>query len=164
VGETAGETVFLVEMPQGHTGNTPREWYGQAVTWSSLDDAVDAGRHYCGHPLVEMPGGWHGVRVDVETLSAMLARFGTIDLADFDVQGAETAVIREAIVPLTEKVRRLHIGTHSPEIDAALPDILAPAGWRCLRSYPCLRWNRTEFGWIKFNDGVQTWVNPRLSA
>jgi hypothetical protein len=32
-----------------------------------------------------------------------------------------------------------------------------------VRAFPCLRWNRTEFGWIRFNDGVQTWVNPKLA-
>lgn len=33
VGAEAGETVFLVEMPAGSEGNSPREWYGQAVAW-----------------------------------------------------------------------------------------------------------------------------------
>ncbi len=163
IGAEPGETVFLVEMPKGNPGNTPREWYGQAVTWASMQDAVHSGGAYCGKRLLEMPGGWKGVKVAVQTLSSILERFELIDLADFDVQGVEADVIREAIEPLTAKARRLHIGTHSREIDEVLPQILGPAGWRCVRSYPCLRWNRTPFGWIHFNDGVQTWMNPRLA-
>lgn len=163
VGAEPGETVFLVEMPEGRPGNTPREWYGQAVTWAAMREAKDAGRSYCGRPLMEMPDGWLGVKVPVQTLSPMLERFEVIDLVDFDVQGAESDVIAESVKVLSARARRLHIGTHSRKIDAALPRILAPAGWQCLRSYPCLRWNNTPYGWIQFNDGVQTWVNPRLA-
>jgi FkbM family methyltransferase len=160
---TPGETVFLVEMPEGRDGNNAREWYGQAVTWSTLDQAKKTARDYHGHPLVEMPGGWMGIKVPVQTLSALLAPLDRVDLADFDVQGVEAKIIGEAIGPLTEKVARMHIGTHSREIDAELPRILEPAGWRCTRAFPCLRWNRTPFGWVDFNDGVQTWINPRLT-
>lgn len=119
-------------------------------------------RGHCRRPLVAMPGGWHGVRVPVARLSGILAQFGRIDLVDFDIQGAETEAIRKSLGALTAQVRRLHIGTHSREIDAELPVLLAGAGWQCVRAWPCLRWNRTEFGWIRFNDGVQTWVNPTL--
>jgi FkbM family methyltransferase len=163
VGAEAGETVFLVEMPEGSEGNSPREWYGQAVAWDDPASGAATARTYFGHPLVAMPGGWHGVTVQVARLSGMLARFGRIDLVDFDIQGMELEVIREALGPLSAQVRRLHIGTHSREIDAELPRLLGGAGWRCVRAYPCLRWNRTEFGWIRFNDGVQTWVNPTLA-
>jgi FkbM family methyltransferase len=163
LGQEFGETVFLVEMPEGRDGNNAREWYGQAVTWATLDQAEKTARDYHGHPLVEMPGGWMGIKVPVKTLSSVLAPLDRVDLADFDVQGVEAKIIREAIGPLTDKVVRLHIGTHSREIDAELPRILGPAGWRCIQSYPCLRWNRTPFGWVEFNDGIQTWINPRLT-
>jgi len=163
VGAEAGETVFLVEMPEGSAGNTAQDWYGQAVTWDDPDKAVATQRDYLGHEVLAMPGGWNGVRVKVDRLSDILSAFGPIDLVDFAVQGQEVAVIREALVPLTAQVRRLHIGTHSQEIDAELPVLLGGAGWQCVRAWPCLRWNRTEFGWIRFNDGVQTWVNPKLA-
>ncbi len=164
VGGAPGETVFLVEMPAGREGNSAREWYGQAVAWDDPASGTATERRYFGRELVAMPGGWHGVRVPVARLSDMLAGFGRIDLVDFDIQGAETEAVREALGALTAQVRRLHIGTHSREIDAALPVLLRGAGWRCVRAYPCLRWNRTEFGWIRFNDGVQTWVNPAVPA
>ena len=164
VGAVAGETVFLVEMPDGGEGNSPRDWYGQAVSWDDPATGQATARRYFGRELVAMPGGWHGLRVPVAQLSTILARFGRIDLVDFDIQGAELEAIREALAPLSAQVRRLHIGTHSREIDAELPRLLGGAGWRCVRAYPCLRWNRTEFGWIRFNDGVQTWVNPRVPA
>jgi len=163
VGTEKGETVFLVEMPEGSVGNSAQDWYGQAVTWADPAKAVTTQRTYLGHELVAMPGGWNGVRVKVNRLSDILKAFGRIDLVDFDVQGAELDTVREALAPLTSQVRRLHIGTHSREIDAGLPSLLGGAGWRCVRAYQCLRWNRTEFGWISFVDGVQTWVNPALA-
>ena len=161
VGVEAGSTLFLVGMPPGTAGNTASDWYGQAVAWPGLTEGHATGRSYCGKPLLELAAGWSGVRVDVQTLDAILAHSSRVDLADFDVQGAEADVIRASLGTLTAKVRRLHIGTHSREIDMELPRILAPAGWRCLRAYPCSRWNRTPFGWIYFGDGVQTWLNPR---
>lgn len=161
VGVQAGSTVFLVGMPHGAEGNNARDWYGQAVAWPGLTEGQDSGRSYCGKPVLELAAGWSGVHVNVQTLDTILSDFAHIDFADFDVQGAEADVIRASLGVLTEKVRRLHIGTHSREIDREIPRILAPAGWRCLRAYPCLRWNRTPFGWIYFGDGVQTWLNPR---
>lgn len=159
----AGETVFLVEMPEGHAGNTARDWYGQAMSWHHVSTASATTRSYFGRELLEMPGGWLGVRVPVVTLSSILAAFGRVDLVDFDIQGAELAAIREAVGPLTRQARRLHIGTHSREIDAELPRILLAAGWHCLRAHRCLRWNLTRYGWISFNDGVQDWINPALA-
>eukprot|EP01035_Chromulina_nebulosa_P012595 gene12595-16791_t len=71
VGTEPGETVFLVEMPEGNAGNNAREWYGQAVSWAPAEQGVATQRTYCGHPLVEMPGGWVGLRVEVQTLTQL---------------------------------------------------------------------------------------------
>jgi FkbM family methyltransferase len=162
VGTAPGRIVFLVGMPPGTDGNNAREWYGQAVAWDGLAVEQDTGRTYHGRALLALADGWTGVEVPVVDIRDIMARFETIYFADFDVQGAEAEVIGAAVAELTAQVRRLHIGTHSRAIDAELPRILGSAGWRCLRAYPCLRWNRTEFGWIRFTDGVQSWINPRL--
>jgi FkbM family methyltransferase len=162
VGVASGSTTFAVGMPEGAAGNNPREWYGQAVMAGNGTPGAASGATYYGRKLLTLPGGWGCIEVPVLDIHDILDNFERVDLADFDVQGEETRLIEASVQTLTAKVKRLHIGTHSREIDAALPRILGPAGWRCLRAYPCLRWNRTEFGWISFNDGVQTWVNPSL--
>ena len=162
LGTKSGEMAFLTEMPEGAAGNNARDWYGQALAWQDPATGVPTGADYCGHALLQFPDGWRGVRVQVATLQDILAQYDTVDLVDFDIQGAEQEVIAAAAAMLTRQVRRLHIGTHSRAIDAALPGILRPLGWQAVRLYPCLRWNRTPFGWISFNDGVQSWVNPRL--
>ena len=160
VGTAAGSTIFVVGMPPGAQGNNARDWYGQAVAWPGLDERQKSADSYFGKPVLELEQGWRGVRVPMQPLDSILEQFSDIDLVDFDVQGGEADIIRASIDALTAKVRRLHIGTHSREIDAELPRILAPAGWHCLQAYPCLRWNRTPFGWISFGDGVQSWINP----
>jgi hypothetical protein len=164
VGTTRGRTVFVVDMPPDRPGNNPKDWYGQALAWDNPLESDKPQRMYYGKPLLELPDQWGGVEVEIVPLEEVLRPFDFVDLADFDIQGVEGKVIEASVDILTRKVRRLHIGTHSREIDASLPRVLGAAGWRCLRAYPCLRWNRTEFGWIDFNDGVQTWINPRLAS
>ena len=163
VGAARGKTVFIVEMPPGYAGNNPKDWYGQALP--ETDDqgrSAPTTRQYYGRPLLDLPDSWGGIEVDIVSLDEILADYEYLDLVDFDIQGVEDKVIESSIDALTRKVRRLHIGTHSRAIDATVMRTLAAAGWTCIRAYPCLRWNRTEFGWIEFNDGVQTWINPKL--
>lgn len=162
VGEARGKTIFVVEMPPGRTGNNPKDWYGQALAWTEQSQFAPTKRQYYGRPLLELPDSWGGIEVEIVPLNEILANYEFLDLVDFDIQGAEDKVIQSSIDVLTQKARRLHIGTHSREIDATLMRTLSAADWTCLRAYPCLRWNRTEFGWIEFNDGVQTWINPAL--
>jgi hypothetical protein len=80
-----------------------------------------------------------------------------------DIQGSEHDVLAGAIGAINEKVKRLHIGTHSPAIEASLHVLLGENGWTCLRNYPGQGRHATEFGEMDFEDGIQTWINPRLS-
>jgi hypothetical protein len=91
-----------------------------------------------------------------------LERIDFLDLVDFDVQGAEGQVIAQSIETLNQKVRRLHIGTHSRDIDAFLKEVLTGQRWVCLREYGCGQTEQTPFGPVGFQDGVQSWINPRL--
>jgi FkbM family methyltransferase len=158
VAKERGEGVFVVEWP---TGNPP-VWYGQALTRNSMSGAVIAGEHK-GVPLWRMSDGWGVIKIEQRPLSGIIAGYSRIDLADFDLQGMEAEAIDEALSMLTDRVRRLHIGTHSHEIEARLREMLSGAGWTCARDYPCLQENDTPFGRIPFVDGVQTWINEPLS-
>jgi hypothetical protein len=103
--------------------------------------------------------GWGTAEVEVTTLAKTLP-FGRIDLVDMDIQGAEARVIASAMGILSDRVRRLHIGTHSAQVEAQLHDTLQAAGWTCVRSYPCGTLTETPFGVVRFGDGVQSWTNP----
>jgi FkbM family methyltransferase len=115
----------------------PSTWYGQSV------------------------GGSHPV--DAIALETLLRPLGTVDLIDIDVQGAELRVLEAAAEALDEKVKRIHIGTHGPDIEAGLHSLFARLGWMSLRSFPCGATANTEWGTIYFQDGVQTWLNPTYS-
>lgn len=84
------------------------------------------------------------------------------DLIDFDIQGEELKVISCAIEEIPRKAKRLHIGTHSEEIEAGLRRVLRKYQWECLADYPCGSTNQTPWGPVKFQDAVQSWLNPRL--
>jgi FkbM family methyltransferase len=155
-----GEGCFVVEYPDG---NAPPVWYGQALTQNSMSRAQVVGEHE-GFPLWRMKDGWGVIKVPQIPLSEVLSQYDNVDLADLDLQGAEAGAVEEALPLLTERVRRLHIGTHSHEIEANLRELLGKAGWTCLRDYACTQDNDTPFGRISFVDGVQTWTNPRYSG
>lgn len=79
-----------------------------------------------------------------------------------DVQGAELDIVRSAIDDLDRKVCRLHIGTHSRDLERGLKAALTSHGWICHFDYPCQSKAETPFGPVSFDDGVQGWTNPRL--
>ena len=141
------ETDGLVYFVEGHS----REWYGQAVL-PSPDHGF---------------GNWPEASVKtVQGLSlvTILRDLDLVDLIDMDVQGAEAAILRGNKDILCERVKRLHIGTHSHEIEAELIALFEGMGnWTCLVNYACYSTAKTEFGEIKFLDGVQTWVNSALT-
>ncbi len=134
-----------LDVVRFYTGK-PNKWYGQAIT-------RDAAPQEEGLTIVEM---------QPVTLSAILAPLGIVDLIDMDVQGAEYEVLEAAQARLRDKVRRIHIGTHSAEIEANLFRLFSQLDWRNTVNYPCGQTSDTPYGRITFGDGVQTWINPVL--
>jgi chromosome segregation ATPase len=57
----------------------------------------------------------------------------------------------------------VHIGTHSHDIELDLRTLFRQNGWYKLNDYSCQSTETTPWGDIAFGDGVQTWINPRLS-
>jgi FkbM family methyltransferase len=132
-----GSVEFAVGNPAG--------WYGQAVadgTWSP-----------------ERTERVRGVR-----LSMLLNDLTAVDLIHADIQGAELAAVAEAADVLDSTTRRLHIGTHGPDVEAGLREVLSGHGWRCLRDYAAFSRAETPWGEMRFQDGIQTWSNPRLDG
>lgn len=175
-----GEALFYVGMPEGTPGNSPAAWYGQALThdyersmkptpsargvWDRLRRTVagDAASSRVSETTIELESGWKATRVLTRRIRDCIPPGLVIDLADFDVQGAELDTIWESIDVCDRQVKMLHIGTHSGEIEVGLREILRAHDWVPVRDYGLAGTRLTELGPIDFVDGVQTWINPRL--
>jgi FkbM family methyltransferase len=121
------------------------DWYGQAIadgTWSPA----------------------HVARVRGVRLSDLVSRFRRVDLIHMDIQGAELSVIGEAGDALDERVRRLHVGTHGDDVEDGIRTLLGSRGWECPHDYPANATSDTPWGPMTMQDGVQTWINPRLRS
>ena len=126
------------------------EWWGQAVLPSQ-----DYGY-----------GDWPQATVtqkDGLSLNTILRDVEIVDLIDMDIQGAEVAVVRGGRNALCDKVKRIHIGTHGNELEDELVTLFRDMHWQCINNFRCNSTERTQFGNINFQDGVQSWLNPTLN-
>jgi hypothetical protein len=87
-----------------------------------------------------------------------------VDLIDLDVQGAELEVLEASSEQLCEKVKRVHIGTHGRDIEEGLRARFRALGWENLNDYGSNCECETPYDRIRFQDGVQTWVNPKAGG
>jgi FkbM family methyltransferase len=164
VSDHGGWAEFYVGSPD-FSDDTARKWYGQALAHSyekSSSKADAAAETYYGHPVLTYDSGWKAIRVPKVDIRQILSDFGEIDLLDLDVQGEELRILTAARDALDRQVKRLHIGTHAPNLEDGLRKLLSERGWHLLRDYSCLKTNATPFGEVSFVDGVQSWINPRF--
>lgn len=114
-----------------------------------------------GQSIGATPGG-RSVLVRTYAFRDLLMCEDRWDLIDVDVQGAEITVLGSAIGELDARVRKVHVGTHGPELEAALRVLFDRLGWIKIWDYPTHRTVDTYAGRMEFVDGVQTWMNPRF--
>jgi FkbM family methyltransferase len=148
-----------------HVGD-PAAWYGQSIVRERqlslaerLRTRLEALSPRREPDVKAAERGKKGVKA--YSLASVLEPVDCADLVHMDLQGSEYEALVEAVSVINAKVKRLHIGTHSPTIEARFHTLLGENGWTCLRNYPQGR-RATEFGEMDFEDGIQTWVNPRL--
>jgi FkbM family methyltransferase len=145
-------------------------WYGQAVAERPVTPppGIRARQRLKARSALGMPPTVSAAEAAVMwvpsiTLREVLAGYPRVDLIDMDIQGAELDVVTSAIDLLTQRVRRVHVGTHSASIEEGLRALFGGAGWQNLNDYPCHTHSPTPYGEIAFDDGVQTWLNPLLA-
>lgn len=154
---------FYIQPSNDLPSETPNTWYGQSLAPPHHPERIQSlSSPYDGRQTYEASCGWKTIEVPTVTLASLLDRETTVDLVDMDIQGEEVYVIAASLSQLNAKVKRLHIGTHSNEIDAELIQILSKEGWKNKRTYLCRQAPETEYGKILFQDGVQTWLNPKF--
>jgi FkbM family methyltransferase len=163
VGAQPGFVPFLVGVADS--------WYGQAIAEKAAAPLPDVenrrrlkARSVLGRPPAAS-GSDNGVTwVPCVTLAEILAPYPRVDLIDIDVQGAEYEVLASAMDLLNRRVRRIHVGTHSTEIERQLRELFTDHHWKCVNDYPCQSCSQTPYGTIQFGDGVQTWQNAGVPA
>jgi FkbM family methyltransferase len=161
VSDHRDDVLFYVGSPSGER-DEPASWYGQAIIQGYEAVAEARSGNYEGQDLVTLKSGWKSVKTRSYLLTDILPETERIDLIDMDVQGEELKVVTAAIDALDRRVVRLHIGTHSHDIEAGLRELLLRHGWECKADYPCAQTNQTPWGPVQFVDGVQSWVNCRF--
>ena len=134
-----GEAVF------GYDDN-PAVQYGDGV----------APREGYGHPDRKF------LRVPSYSIATLLRDYERVDLVDCDIQEAELTAIPAGLDAMTAKVARAYIGTHTGEIEAVLRNAFRAHGWQCVYDFGCRTSAATPLGEIRFEDGVQYWVNPKV--
>lgn len=160
-----GFALFCIATPDANSNRQDSLWYGQFIANLREGSPLKpSGESYAGQPVLEIAPGWGAIKVATQRLSRLVSAYAIVDLVDLDIQGKEIDAVGEARDALTRHVRRLHIGTHSRDIEEGLRQILGGAGWLCLRDYKCNSVTETPFGVVPFQDGVQSWINPSLDA
>ncbi len=141
VSDRAKDVIFV----QGH----PDEWYGQYIL-----EKPNSGY-----------GDWPNAKITkLRAMSALslIRRYPLIDALHMDIQGEELSVVPSIMRFATRNVRRMHVETHTREIDEALPAFFRDYGWIPRFQLPCeTKGVTTPFGSIDFQGGVQSWENPK---
>jgi FkbM family methyltransferase len=162
VTDQPGKVQFYIGGPAGGPFDLPPDaWYGQFLTKDY--DAAEwrpAGK-YCGFKILLHKSGWRSIRIPGVSLGAILKKLDRVDLIDLDIEGQELSSLTSVAAELDTKAKRLHIGTHSKEIEAGLRQLLSAHGWQCHADYSLFSTSETPWGPISFENGVQSWVNPR---
>jgi hypothetical protein len=135
--------------------------FGQCMGWEDRSEPV-AGKSYYGKDVYKTPAGYHQIFVPDVTLEEMTAPLDRIDLVDMDLQRAERELVANSMASLNAQVKRVHIGTHTPEIEDEIRATFSNAGWLNVWDFGCNKTNETPYGPITFVDGVQGWINPHI--
>lgn len=99
--------------------------------------------------------------VKLMSLETLLGNERRIDLIHCDIQGAEADSFEAGIGVISDKVRRVVIGTHGRGIEEHLFQTFASAGWNLELEQGC-QFTVVEGKPILTLDGCQVWKNPRI--
>lgn len=91
------------------------------------------------------------------SLATLLRDFDYVDLIHCDIQGSEAELFTGTLELVSQKVKRIVIGTHSFAIDRQLACLFPGAGWQLEGIDVCVM-----AGGQAVHDGAQIWRNTRL--
>ncbi|MBV9705448.1 MAG: FkbM family methyltransferase, partial [Methylobacteriaceae bacterium] len=96
------------------------------------------------------------------TLRDVLGPFDRVDLLESDIQQSEIVVFPPFMDILKRKVRRIHMGTHGPEVHRTLHNLFVEWGWGIVFSFLPEMEHDTEIGRFSLNDGILSVRNPDI--
>ncbi|HEX9398309.1 MAG TPA: hypothetical protein VF943_16385 [Burkholderiales bacterium] len=154
----------------------PGNWYGQSIVEKERSEylarnprAQRRENSYLREP--RLWDRWFGPKnprrilaMQTITLAEVIEGLDVVDMVDMDIQGTEAEVIEQTAELLSQRVLRLHIGTHSAEVEQRIRSVMASTGWTLEQDYACMGLRETPFGPVAFGDGVQSWSNERLRS
>lgn len=156
VGYSAEPVPFII----GFEGHHAKNWHGQTI-WPEAVEPTD--ETYCGHPVHAGVSGYRHILLKPQPLEALAEGLELIDLIDMDIQAGERDLVANSMPLLNERVRIVHISTHTSEIEAFTRERFTAEGWRNMDcDFTVHGLNETPYGTMQFLDGAQTWANPRL--
>lgn len=103
------------------------------------------------------------VSVRMISLSELIGETDKVDFMHIDLHDSELDVLAASRDLIDAKVRLVHVGTHSTDIEDGLRSLFNSLGWQKRWDFPCKSSSDTPFGSLNFDDGVQSWLNPRLN-
>jgi len=161
VGPENGMAKFFVGCPSA--------WYGQSIAPDN-SPVTPKTKQLLQRLLHRENPGDTVIEVGVISLKSILSGYTYVDFIHMDIQGSELDVIASSIDELDQKVRKVHIGTHSPDVSATggrdveekLRQIFNDRHWSCVHDVKALSTEVRIDGWVtRVCDGIQTWLNPR---
>jgi FkbM family methyltransferase len=162
--DKSGHSLFYIGGPRGGAWDLPPDqWYGQCLAKDhDISGEYQDDGEYHGFQVRLHKSGWRSINVSSVTLKELMTDLERVDFLDMDIEGQELPVIRSTVEEMNAKVRRVHIGTHSLDIEAELRHILSSHGWCSVRDYSINTTQETPWGRVEFGNGVQSWLNPRV--
>lgn len=129
------------------------------------DNGLDPGRHTIiqaaidaadASPAPDHPGG-----AGLMSLATVLAKLPIVDLIHCDIQFAESRAFAAGIGIVSERVRRIVVGTHSRRIEDELIELFQRSSWALEVETPC-KYVVANGCANLLADGVQVWRNTRI--
>jgi len=151
---------FYIGAPKEFGSTAPNYWHGQSLIKDYEKSIKLTKEKYHNKKVYQFSSGWKAIKIK-KADSNLFFNEEEIDLVDFDIQGEEYKIIENSINKLNEKVKKLHISTHSIAIEIKLRKYLKNNGWIKIYDFPTHKSSFTPFGKIDFVDGVQVWINSR---
>jgi len=102
--------------------------------------------------------------IEAISLRTLLRPLEFVDLIDMDVQGAEFDILAVASEVLTQKVKSVHVGTHTEQLHGDILKFFRTLGWHPHFLFQGNSADTTPWGRINFQDGTQSWLNPQLCS
>jgi FkbM family methyltransferase len=161
VGTAPGRMHFVIDRFDAPS-HDPRSWYGQAFNWTLPEYHRPTGKTHEGRSVTDNGFGWGMIDVEVINLDQALSGCGAVDLIDMDIQGAEADVIEASVDLLASRVKRIHVETHSKEVEVRIRSTMDNLGWTKTWDFTLASRSETPFGPVDFEGGVQGWINPRF--